>query len=386
MYCLRSSRASSVDCRAPDARRQTPGARHLALGALLLVAATACNSEARRAQRVADSLRVVDSIRVDSLRRDSIARAIQRADSIRADSIRTDSLRRADSLAKARKRRSASAAQASFASTDTVPWPKLPTPLPGSLLPSHRIIAYYGNPLSRRMGILGELPPEQMMARLDSTAQTWAEADSSKTVIPALHLIVTVAQGSEGRDGMHRLRMTDSLIERVARWAESRQWLLFLDVQVGRSTVQAELPRLIPYLERPYVHLALDPEFAMKGGARPGKKIGTMDASEVNYAIGMLADVVQRMKIPPKVLVVHRFTEGMLTNADKIIRDPHVQVVIDMDGFGSPALKRSTWRHVIQRDPVQYTGFKLFYKNDKPMLTPEQVIGLYPSPLYIQYQ
>jgi hypothetical protein len=100
----------------------------------------------------------------------------------------------------------------------------------------------------------------------------------------------------------------------------------------------------------------------------------------------MLADIVQRTHVPPKVLVVHRFTEGMLTNAHKIIRDPHVQVVIDMDGFGPPALKRSTWRHVIQRDPVQYTGFKLFYKNDKPMLTPEQVISLFPSPLYIQYQ
>ncbi len=366
------------------AKRLALSAQRSTLGVLLLLAS--CNPEARRAQQVADSLRVADSIRVDSLRRDSIAKAIQRADSIRADSIRTDSLRRADSLAKARKRRSASSASASLSSSDTVPWPKPPTPLPGSLLPSHRIIAYYGNPLSRRMGILGELPPEQMMAQLDSTAQTWAEADSTTTVIPALHLIVTVAQGSEGRDGMHRLRMTDSLIERVARWAESRQWLLFLDVQVGRSTVQAELPRLIPYLERPYVHLALDPEFAMKGGARPGKKIGTMDASEVNYAIGMLSEIVQRTKIPPKVLVVHRFTEGMLTNSEKIIRDPHVQVVIDMDGFGPPSLKRSTWRHVIQRYPVQYTGFKLFYKNDKPMLTPEQVIRLFPAPLYIQYQ
>jgi hypothetical protein len=236
------------------------------------------------------------------------------------------------------------------------------------------------------MGILGELPPDQMLAKLAATAETWTAADSTTTVIPALHLIVTVAQGLEGRDGMHRLRMTDSLVERVARWAEARKWLLFLDIQVGRSTVEAELPRLLPYLERPYVHLALDPEFAMKDGAKPGRKIGTMDASEVNYAIRTLADLVKQKQLPPKILVVHRFTEGMLTNANKIARDPHVQVVIDMDGFGPPPLKRSTWRHVIQRDPVQYTGFKLFYKNDKPMLTPAQVIALYPSPLYIQYQ
>lgn len=355
-----------------------------ALVAALIIPMLGCNSEQRAARLRADSLRVADSIRVDSLQRDSVAKAIQRADSIRVDSVRADSVHRADSLARARHGRRAPAA--TFSSTDTVPWPALPQPLPGSLLPSHRIVAFYGNPLSRRMGILGELPPDEMLAKLASTAKTWTAADSSTTVIPALHLIVTVAQGSEGRDGMHRLRMTDSLVERVARWAEARKWLLFLDIQVGRSTVEAELPRLLPYLERPYVHLALDPEFAMKDGARPGRKIGTMDASEVNYAIRTLADLVKQKQLPPKVLVVHRFTEGMLTNAGKIARDPHVQVVIDMDGFGPPALKRSTWRHVIQRDPVQYTGFKLFYKNDKPMLTPAQVIALYPSPLYIQYQ
>jgi hypothetical protein len=354
-------------------------AKRVALGALFLAAA--CNTQERLAQQRADSLRVADSIRVDSLRQDSIARAIQRADSIRADSIRADSLR-ADSVARARRHRPARPAS----STDSVPWPAPPTPLPGALLPSHRIVAYYGNPLSRRMGILGELPPAEMLEHLASTAKEWAAADSTREVIPALHLIVTVAQGHEGRDGMHRLRMSDSLIERVARWAEERHWLLFLDVQVGRSSVEAELPRLVPYLERPYVHLALDPEFAMKGGARPGRQIGTMDASEVNYAIHLLSDIVTRKQLPPKVLVVHRFTEGMLTNSGQIERTAKVQVVIDMDGFGPPALKRSTWQHVIRRYPVQYTGFKLFFKNDKPMLTPAQVIALYPSPVYIQYQ
>src|SRR5262245_30614369 len=36
-------------------------------------------------------------------------------------------------------------------------WPvKGPDILPGSILPHKRIVAYYGNPLSKRMGILGE--------------------------------------------------------------------------------------------------------------------------------------------------------------------------------------------------------------------------------------
>ncbi len=344
-------------------------------------------SEAARRQAIADSLRVdslrLDSIRIDSIRADSIARV----DSLRADSVaRVDSIARADSIRAAGASRAGRSTVRRFAATDTVPWPELPPPAPGALLPSHRIIAYYGNPLSKRMGILGELPPAEMLAKLEQTAAEWAEADSTKTTLPALHMIVTVAQASPGRDGKYRLRMTDSLMERVAKWAEERGWLFFVDVQVGLSDVQSELPRLIPFLRRPYVHLALDPEFDMYDGIRPGRRIGTMDAADVNYAIGVLADIVRTEGVPPKILVIHRFTEKMLTNAANIRKDPLVQVVIDMDGFGSPQLKRSTWRAVVQRDPVQYTGFKLFYKNDKPMMTPKQVIELYPSPVYIQYQ
>ena len=345
-------------------------------------------SDSARQQAIADSIRA-DSIRTDSIRAASIRADSIRADSIRADSIRADSIRadsiRADSLRAERASRAAPRAPRRGA-TDTVPWPDIPEPAPGALLPSHRIIAFYGNPLSKRMGILGELPPAEMLAKLEQTALEWADADSTRTVIPALHMIVTVAQGSPGRDSLYRLRMTDSLMNRVAQWAEERNWLFFVDVQVGLSNVRAELPRLVPLLRRPYVHLALDPEFDMQAGVRPGRRIGTMDAADVNYAIDLLAGIVRAEGIPPKILVIHRFTERMLTNASAIRKDPTVQVVIDMDGFGSPALKRSTWRAVVQRDPVQYTGFKLFYKNDKPMMTPKQVIELYPSPVYIQYQ
>jgi hypothetical protein len=37
---------------------------------------------------------------------------------------------------------------------------------------------------------------------------------------------------------------------------------------------------------------------------------------------------------------------------------------MDMDGFGSRVLKRSTYLTYIYREPVMFTGFKLFYKND----------------------
>jgi hypothetical protein len=267
-------------------------------------------------------------------------------------------------------------------------WPTGPAVLPGSLLPANRIVAYYGNPYSKRMGILGELPPEVMLEHLERTAAKWAAADTATPVRPALHLIVTVAQGKPGSDGRYRMRHTAATIDKVAGWAERKGWLLFLDIQVGQSTVEAELPRLLPWLARPYVHLALDPEFSMKDGLIPGRKIGTMDAAEVNYASGVLARLVDSLQLPPKVLVVHRFTESMLTNASRIRLDPRVQVVIDMDGFGTKALKRAIYKYVVIEEPVQFTGFKLFTKarNDRPMMSPEDVLRLSPQPLYIQYQ
>ena len=275
-----------------------------------------------------------------------------------------------------------------ISSGDSARWPvKAPPPLPESIIPEHRIVAFYGNPLSKRMGILGELAPEEMLARLEEVATQWAAADSGQKVLPALHLIATVAQSYPGPARKYRLQMSDSVIERVANWAEERGWILFLDIQVGLSTVEDELKVLVPYLKRPYVHLALDPEFAMKDGKRPGTDwMGRMDASEVNHAIGVLADIVEKHGLPPKVLVVHRFTRNMLTNASQIRLDPRVQVVIDMDGWGSPGSKMGAYRWFVVRHPVQYTGFKLFYKNDKPLMTPQQVLELYPTPMYIQYQ
>jgi len=289
------------------------------------------------------------------------------------------------------------------AGMESTAWPvKTQQPLPGSILPARRIVAFYGNPLSKRMGILGELPPDQMLARFDKEIAAWRKADPSHPVQPALHLIAVVAQGAPGRDGKYRLRMADTLVERVASWAATRNALVFLDVQVGHSTVQEELPRLIPFLKRPNVMLGIDPEFSMKlrnvsreeGKSRerskPGARIGTMDASDVNYAIGLLSDLVKQNNLPPKVLVVHRFTRNMLTNSQQIKLDPRVQVVIDMDGWGQPWLKYDSYRAYVEAEPVQYTGFKLFYHNDTkkgdPLLTPAEVLMLNPKPLYIQYQ
>jgi hypothetical protein len=299
------------------------------------------------------------------------------------------------------KKDSLALVKAVTAGLENTRWPvKTPPPLPGSILPGRRIIAFYGNPLSKRMGILGELPPDKMLARFDKEIAEWQKADPSTPVQPALHLIAVVAQGGPGRDGKYRLRMADTLVEKVASWAATRNALLFLDIQVGQSTVQEELPRLIPFLKRPNVMLGLDPEFSMKPRKdrksgemvtdKPGARIGTMSSDDVNYAIGLLSDLVTKNNLPPKVLVVHRFTHDMLTGAPKIRLDPRVQVVINMDGWGQPWLKYDSYRAYVETQPVQFTGFKLFYHNDTklgdPILTPAEVLLLNPKPHYIQYQ
>ena len=288
----------------------------------------------------------------------------------------------------------ASAIRAGTRRTDAGEWPvRGPAALPGAILPERRIVAFYGNPLSKKMGVLGEYPVDEMLTRLDQEVQKWREADPSTPVQPALHLIAVVAQGYPGRDGMYRLRMPDTLIERVYQWAQRKHALLFLDIQVGHSTLQAEIPRLLHFLERPDVHLGIDPEFSMhydKEGLKPGTKIGTMMASDVNYAVRTLADLSASKQLPPKILVVHRFTKRMVPNPREIRLDPHVQVVMDMDGWGPPWLKFDSYRDYEVSDPVQFTGFKLFFHNDQksgePLITPRELLHLIPRPLYIQYQ
>jgi hypothetical protein len=271
-------------------------------------------------------------------------------------------------------------------------WPKGPDPLPGAILPHKRIVAFYGNPLSKRMGVLGEYPVDEMLTKLDTEVAKWREADPTMPVQPALHLVSVVAQGAPGRDGMYRLRMDTALIEKVYGWAKQKDAILFLDVQVGKSTLQAELPRLLPFLARPNVHLAIDPEFSMhydKEGLSPGRKIGTMDAADVNFAITTLSQLVREKNLPPKILIVHRFTRRMVTNASQIKLDPHVQVVMDMDGWGPAWLKFDSYRDYEVAEPVHFTGFKLFFHNDTKkgaLLTPLEVLSLRPRPIYIQYQ
>lgn len=273
-------------------------------------------------------------------------------------------------------------------------WPvkNQPYPVGGAILPFKRVVSFYGNLYSKKMGILGELPPNEMIAKLKGEVKAWEKADPKTPVQPALHYIAVVAQGDGGKDGKYRYRMPFKQIDSVLVLAKKAHAIVFLDVQVALSNIQAELPLFEKYLKMPQVHFGMDPEFSMKDGSKPGKKIGTYDANDINYVAGYLANIVKKNGLPPKILVVHRFTKKMVTNYKNIKLRPEVQIVMDMDGWGEPDLKTGTYRYFINQEPVQFTGFKLFYKNDikkapHHMLTPQEVLSRYsPYPIYIQYQ
>ncbi|HEV7589077.1 MAG TPA: hypothetical protein VGO40_13245 [Longimicrobium sp.] len=260
----------------------------------------------------------------------------------------------------------------------------------GDLLPCHRIVAYYGNPSSTRMGALGEFPRDEMLRRLQGEVQRWNQADPGRPVIPALHLIAVVAQGAPGPSGHYRAQMRDQAVDSIYQMARSINAIMLLDVQVGTDDIRNIMPRFENFLKRPDVHFAVDPEFYMRGGVVPGRRIGTMYAADINWVTDQLARIVRENNLPPKVLVIHRFTRNMVPDAENIRLRPEVELVMDMDGWGAPWLKYDSYRDYIVRHPVEFTGFKLFYHNDTkkgdPLMTPRDVLGLWPQPLYIQYQ
>ena len=262
----------------------------------------------------------------------------------------------------------------------------VPPPAPRSLLPARRIVAFYGNPRVPAMGALGQGTPQAMLARLQAQADAYAQADPGTPVQPALELITVVAEADPGPDGLYRSREAPELVEQVASWAAGRNYLLILDVQAGRSPVMDEVRALLPYLQRPNVELAIDPEFAMRPDQVPGLTYGQVDAATVNQAIATLGDLVTQHHLPPKVLIVHRFREDMLTNYRAIHLDPRVQVVIDMDGFGTPGMKLDSYNAFVRDQPVEYAGIKPFYVQDTPTLTPAQILALQPRPSVVIYQ
>jgi hypothetical protein len=260
-----------------------------------------------------------------------------------------------------------------------------PDPVPG-WVPGSLYVALYGHPGSSTLGVLGEQGIEQAVERALAVAAQYGPF--GRPVVPTFEIIATVASSSAGTDGDYSNEFPDSKFQPWIDAARRHRMHVIVDLQPGRATFPAQARDIEALLAQRDVSLALDPEWRVGPTQQPGGgRIGTVDGTEVNETIDYLDGVIRRFALPPKMLVVHQFTPSMVTNKAIIRGTANVQVVFQMDGFGSLALKQASWDRMVADLPAGVaTGWKNFYTEDTPTPTPAQSLAVQPTPIYVSYQ
>lgn len=255
-----------------------------------------------------------------------------------------------------------------------------------SLLAGNTLVAYYGSPRQPAMGILGEHNAETIAWLLSARSVRFDALNGETGVVPVLHLVYGVAQPATGADGLYLRYVDDRTVRQYLDLARRYGFALVLDLQIGHSSALAEVLKILPYLEEPDVHVALDPEFALAGGPKPGSAIGTLDASDINAVQWLLDAFTRQRNLPRKVLIVHQFEAAMISDAQSIERSSGVDLVIDMDGFGPADIKTVKYHRYGAAPYAPYGGIKLFLRHDPDLMTEEQLLDIEPRPAFFLYQ
>jgi hypothetical protein len=284
---------------------------------------------------------------------------------------------------------------AGFAAEDGLDW-KVETAaggtqLPGGgqvLFPGRLLVALYGHPGTGALGVLGEQDVAGSIERARAHAAPY-DALVEDTVVPAFEIIATVASSAPGADGNYS---AEADVEVLRPWVEAAGdagLYVVLDLQPGRADFLTQAQRYASLLELPHVGLALDPEWRLAPDGVHLSQIGSVDVDEVNRVAGWLADLTRERALPQKLLVLHQFQLRMIDGRERLdtSRD-ELAVMIHADGQGSQGDKQATWRALHENPPPGvFWGWKNFYDEDAPMLTPEQTIsGVSPRPDLISYQ
>ena len=249
-----------------------------------------------------------------------------------------------------------------------------------------RLVAMYGHPSGPGLGVLGEQGPHEGIDRLRSIAEGY-DADGS-VVLPTFEIIATVASASAGADGDYSAETSRDVIRPWVELAAANDMYVVLDLQPGRTDYLRQAKIYEEFLRLPHVGLALDPEWRLRPNEIHLRQIGTVDAVEINQLVEWLASIVREEALPQKLLILHQFRLQMITNRHLVETPPELAVLVHMDGQGPISTKYSTW-NVLTREPDAdrfYWGWKNFYDEDFPTATPEQVLELVPSPLFVSFQ
>ena len=257
---------------------------------------------------------------------------------------------------------------------------------PSSVLDHGRIVALYGHPGQPTMGVLGKYTPQEAAQEAARLASTGTQP-GAPALRGALELIVAVAQAKPTADGLYLERMPDSEVARYVEAAREHGLQLILDIQIGWGDPLLEAKRYERFLVNPFVHIALDPEFATRRlGVAPGVAIGSLDAHSVNEVEEYLGGLVRVHHLPKKLLILHQFTPDMLPDTSRYRGDPAVERVIDMDGFGPPGAKLDAYNEFALAPYGHYPAIKLFFECDEPLLANAQLDALARPPALLIYQ
>jgi hypothetical protein len=248
----------------------------------------------------------------------------------------------------------------------------------------HRfLVAYYGTAQTGAMGVLGATDPDTMQRRLMHAARPFREA--GEQIQPVYELIVSVADRSPGPDHDYSHDIPRALVQQYVTAAHRHGALLLLDIQTGRSPFPAIAKRWTWALKKPWVGLAIDPEWRMGPHQVPANVIGSVRAAEVNRTSRWLSRLVERVGLPQKLFVIHQFRLSMLPDVRKIVHRPGLAMVQHTDGFGTRGQKLATY-HAIARPQQFRQGFKLFYQVDVHRFSAREVRRIKPAVSFVSFQ
>lgn len=279
---------------------------------------------------------------------------------------------------------------ASSSATSSTTTAKPAPQLPGggrTIFPANRLFGWCGAPNSPALGQLGVGDLGTEMDKMLKDAPQWGDG---RTVLPVAELIATVVQAAPGRDGLYRTRMADTVIDTWLAEARKHKALLLLNIQPGRAKFIDEAKAYEKWLVEPDVGLALDPEWAIGPGQRPGRVFGSMTGAQVDEVAAYLSGLVKKHNLPEKALIVHVLRTSILTAPEGMKQRPGVAQVKSVDGIGGREAKTGTYNRVMAGSPPWFRpGFKLFYSEDAkagPLMTPKEVLALSPKPDYVLYE
>jgi hypothetical protein len=247
------------------------------------------------------------------------------------------------------------------------------------------MIAYYGTPLGRGLGILGRYDMTTTLALLNEQAQVYRELDPCVQTLPAFHMVTTIADDHPGEDADYNHRVPHETIQPWIDGIAAAGGIAVLDIQVGRGVLTTELSLVEPLLRLPGVHLAIDPEFIVGEDGIPGTDLGHISGETINEVQAWLNPIAEQVG-EHKMLVIHQFDDRMIENKAAIQDYPLVDLVWDADGFGGSGAKIGDYAQYCDETGFEFGGFKIFYDYDSPVMTPAQVMELDPPPAYIIYQ